>query len=234
MAHNNRMPLSMRLNGIIKVDEKVSRSTLEDSILITYHTKVWVNQGNGNGIELLIAARKYDQALKEQHYYRFDGPIISRQSAEGTIFFPEEEFTVGVGPNFIRPVSLADKLNVNSRGIITQMAHHFKGNVLYQNIEVTVLHRHWDPAMKSGRKEEFYTDYIIGPVILLSVCAETLLLGSIFEFRGTLTGFSKTKNRLIVKSNAMESCIHMLSLTNLHVIDIVSVIHKVSDSYCHY
>ncbi|KAH9821268.1 hypothetical protein DFH28DRAFT_923677 [Melampsora americana] len=198
MAHNIRMPLLMRINGIIKVEQKVDSSAIQDSILEMYHTRVWVNQGNGNGIELLIAARKYDQPLKAQHYYRFDGPIISRQNAEVTILFPEEDYTVDVGPNFIQPVSLADKLNVNSRGIITKIEHHFKTDMLYQNVEITVLHCHWDPAIKSGRKEEFYTDYIISPVLLLSVCAETLSLGSIFEFRGTVTGYLKAKNQFIV------------------------------------
>ncbi|KAH9811804.1 hypothetical protein DFH28DRAFT_1129912 [Melampsora americana] len=146
MAYNNRMPLSMRMNGIVKVGEKIERSTVQESILESYQTKVWLNQGNSNGIDLIIAIRKYDQPLNEQHYYRFDGPIISRQNAEVTVFFPEGDYSIDVGPNFIRPVSLANTLCVNSRGIIIKMTHHFDTDNLTQSIEIMALHRHWDPA----------------------------------------------------------------------------------------
>ncbi|KAH9808082.1 hypothetical protein DFH28DRAFT_936755 [Melampsora americana] len=146
MAHNNRMPLSMRMNGIIKVGKKSERSTLQESILETYRSRVWVNRGNNNGIDLMIAIRRYDQPLKEHHYYRFDGPIISRQNAEVTVLFPEEDYSVDVGPYFLRPLSLANTLTVNSRGIIERMTQHSKTEILFQNTEITAMHRHWDPA----------------------------------------------------------------------------------------
>lgn len=98
-------------------------------------------------IEFLIAARRFDRPLEEGSYYRFDGAIVPREGPEDTMFFPDEDYSVNVGTNFVRPMCLANTLTINSRGVATEIIHHLKEEIVFQNIVITALHREWDPAV---------------------------------------------------------------------------------------
>ncbi|KAH9807678.1 hypothetical protein DFH28DRAFT_1114500 [Melampsora americana] len=207
MAYNNRLSLSMRMNGIVKVEHQIETSTDRRSILRLYSTKTWLDQGKLEWIDLLIAARKYDRALIIGNYYRFDGTILPKEGSGTPIFFADEDYTVNVGTSSIRPLSLANKLIINSRGMITEVVHHLKHERTLQSVKATAKHRDWNPAsntvseplVKTAKWEEFLTDYTINAVMLLTLDLEKVSIGKFLEFRGTLIGYSKAKNRFIVK-----------------------------------
>ncbi|KAH9822462.1 hypothetical protein DFH28DRAFT_922762 [Melampsora americana] len=196
MANNNRISLPMFLNGIIKVEAKVDSSGEPESILETYKEKIWVNQISLREIEILIAARRYNYPLKEATYYRFDGPVIVRENTTEPLFLPEGTNTVEVGTNFIRPLSLANKIVVNGRSVIIQLQQQHNKKSGSKDVVITALHRHRYPA--SGRMETFSTDYKISELMLLSIDVTTFSVGRCFEFKGVVSGYSNRKGRFII------------------------------------
>ncbi|KAH9810706.1 hypothetical protein DFH28DRAFT_932581 [Melampsora americana] len=190
------MTLSMNLNGIMRVGLKVKTPENSKSILQIHSAKAWVNRGNLGGIEMSIAARKYDRPLEEGAYYRFDGPVIFREETGEIIFFPVENNSINVGTGTIRPMSLANKLIVNGRGVITQLVHQHKEDKIRQCLIITALHRHCDPT--TGRMQKFSTDYTIDAIMLLSVEHEMFMIGRCFDFKGNVSGYWKSEKRFIV------------------------------------
>ncbi|KAH9810548.1 hypothetical protein DFH28DRAFT_932661 [Melampsora americana] len=197
MANNNRIPLPMRFDGIVRIGEKIEVEGVEESILQFYETKIWINRGNLAGIDLSVAVRKYDQRLESGAYHRLNGSIIIQDNIRQITLLPEGDNTINVGRTFIRPSTLANKISVNSCGVIIQLIHHKEESVVLQYIVLTALHRGLNPS--TGRFVEFFTDYTIDAVMLLSRFPEMFRVGRFFEFRGEITGYSKLKNRFIVK-----------------------------------
>ncbi|KAH9825193.1 hypothetical protein DFH28DRAFT_921160 [Melampsora americana] len=147
MASNIRLPLPMHFNGIVKIGEKIETDEMGKSILEFYKTKAWVNRGNLAGIDFAVAVRKFDQPLQLGAYYRLNGPVFVTNDSGRIIFLPEGDDSINVGTNFIRPPALADKITVNSCGVITQRIHHEKENVILQNIVLTALPRYLNPTV---------------------------------------------------------------------------------------
>ncbi|KAH9814724.1 hypothetical protein DFH28DRAFT_928829 [Melampsora americana] len=195
MATDVRVALPMQLNGIMKIEEKVETPSVIESILQIYKTEIWFDRGTLSALKFLVAARKYDRPLQTGAYYRFEGPIIPQLGNDNTRFFPNEDNSINVGTNLIRPVCLANKVTVNSRGIITQLIHQQRDQI-HESMLITMLHRHRDPT--TGRMVKFYTDYIINAVMLLSIFPEIFSMGRAFEFKGNLTAYSQKKKRFIV------------------------------------
>jgi hypothetical protein len=53
--------------------------------------------------------------------------------------------------------------------------------------------------------EEFFTDYTLSAIMLLSVHPEDLVVGRIFEFKGTVAGYSKATARFTIKVRCGQS-----------------------------
>ncbi|KAH9807260.1 hypothetical protein DFH28DRAFT_938885 [Melampsora americana] len=181
MANNIRLPLPMRFDGIVRIGDKIEVEGVEESILQFYKTKIWVNRGNLAGIDLSVAVRKYDQRLESGAYHRLNGSIIIQENIRQITFLPEGDNTINVGTTFIRPSTLANKISVNSCGVIIQLIHHKEESVVLQNIVLTALHRGLNPS--TGRVEEFFTDYTIDAVMLLSRFPEMFTVGRLFKIK---------------------------------------------------